>query len=218
MSERTRYEEMTDEDLMLHAQRGHLMAFEVLARRHQVKLVNFLNKYSGDMATAEDLCQQTLLKIYRVRDKFLGHGKFTSWMFTIAANLAKDHLRKVKRKPTVSLDAPVGEDATMIDFFESGEKSSSEQLEERETAKMVRMAVDSLADHHRMVIILSHYENLNYDEIARILKCSKGTVKSRVFRAKARLKELLTDYILGKETGVNNEMLKDKKDIGGLSG
>jgi len=215
---RASYEELTDEDLMLHAQRGHLKAFEVLARRHQVKLVNFLNKYVGDLATAEDLCQQALLKIYYLRNKFKGRGKFTSWMYAISANMAKDHLRRVKRRPTISLDTPIGEDSTIIDFFKSDEKTSSELLEDREMEKVVRLAVDSLPDHQRMVIILSHYENLNYDEIARILNCSKGTVKSRVFRAKARLKELLTDYFLGKETGAKNELRTDKKDADGLSG
>ena len=126
-------------------------------------------------------------------------------------------LRKVKRRPTISLETPVGENATIIDFFESDEKSSSEKLEQKEMEKVVRLAIESLPDHQRMAILLSHYEDMNYDEIARIMKCSKGTIKSRVFRAKARLKELLTDYFLAKENGGKNEMQSDKEDAGGLS-
>ncbi len=79
------------------------------------------------------------------------------------------------------------------------------------------MAVESLPEHQRMAILLSHYEHLNYDEIARILKCSKGTVKSRVFRAKAKLKVLLTDYFVGTERGEKNEVQSNKENAGGLS-
>lgn len=218
METEDKHEELTDEDLMLHLKRGHLDAFEVLAKRHQSKLVNFLNRFVGNMATAEDLCQQTLLKVYRARDKFSGKGKFSTWMFAIGANTARDYLRKVKRKPTISLDAPVGEDANLIDFFKSPEKNSGEILESAEMAQVVRMAVDSLPKHQRMAIILSHYHNMNYYEIAKVLKCSRGTVKSRVFRAKARLKELLTDYFLGKEVKKQDEMQKYNKNAGGLSG
>ncbi|MCK5548753.1 MAG: sigma-70 family RNA polymerase sigma factor, partial [Thermoplasmata archaeon] len=89
---------------------------------------------------------------------------------------------------------------------------------QQERAEIVRLAVESLPEPQKMAIILSHYQSLNYNDIARILKCSKGTVKSRVFRAKLKLKQLLTDYMMGKEKErVSDEVQKDNENTSSIS-
>jgi len=199
-------EHLSDEEAMSLVQKGNMDAFAELARRYEQKLLNFLYRFVGNAAQAEDLMQATLLKVYRSRARFKGSGKFSTWVYTIAANVARDYLRKTKKYRFVSLEAPVGQSSTVIDFFEAEGESASESVQKKEMAKLVRLAIARLPREQRLAILLSHYEDMCYDEIARILGCSKGTVKSRVFRAKMKMKEFLADYLAGKEVARSNEL------------
>jgi RNA polymerase sigma-70 factor (ECF subfamily) len=209
---------LPDEELMWLVQKDKLDAFEVLARRYEKRFVNFLYRFVNNRSVAEDICQQALLRIYRNRKKYRNRGKCSTWMYTIAANLARDWLRKNKRFTFISLDKPVSENTEILDFYESAEPTSSKRLEDKELARMVQKAIDSLPKHQRMAVLLSHYDNLNYHEIANIMGCSKGTVKSRIFRAKSRLKVLLTDYIAGKQGEIADEMLEGDQTVTGIFG
>jgi RNA polymerase sigma-70 factor, ECF subfamily len=209
---------LPDEELMRLVQQEKLDAFEVLARRYEKKFVNFLYRFVSNRSVAEDICQQALLKIYRNRKKYRNTGKCSTWMYTITANLARDWLRKNKRFTFVSLDMQVSENTEIIDFCESPEPSSSKRLEDKETASVVQRAVDNLPKHQKLAILLSHYDNLDYHDIAKVMGCSKGTVKSRIFRAKSRLKEMLTGYIAGKEGVKPNEMLESNESVTGIFG
>ena len=212
------FENLPDEELMRLVQQDKLEAFEILARRYENKFVNFLYRFVGNRTIAEDVCQQALLKIYKNRKKYRNTGKCSTWMYTVVANLARDWLRKNRRFTFVSLDMQVSENTEIIDFYESPEPSSSKKLEDKETKKVVQKAVDSLPKHQKLAVILSHYDNLNYNDIAKVMGCSKGTVKSRIFRAKSRLKEMLASYVAGKE-GVNkDEMLESDKPATGIFG
>lgn len=213
-----RLADLADEELMWLVQKEKLDAFEVLARRYEKKFVNFLFRFVHNRSSAEDICQQALLRIYRSRKKYRNTGKCSTWMYTIVANLARDWLRKNKRFTFVPLDKPVNENTDIIDFYESPEPTSRSRLEDKELAKVVQKAIESLPEHQRLVVLLSHYDNLNYHEIAKVMGCSKGTVKSRIFRAKARLKSLLTGYMAGKEGEDINEMLQSDQNITGIFG
>ncbi len=208
----------TDEELMCLVQKGNMSAFSELAGRYERKLLNFLYRYVGNTAQAEDLLQATLLRVYRARWRFKGNGKFSTWLHTIAANLAKDYLRKTKKYRFVSLEAPVGQNSNVIDFCEAKGESASDSAEKKEISRIVRLAVDKLPHPQRLAILLSHYESMDYAEIARVLRCSKGTVKSRVFRAKMKLKQFLADYLAGKEGAGNNELQKSDKTTASVSG
>lgn len=199
-------ESLSDEEVMSRVQRGDMEAFAVLAHRYEPKLVNFLYRFVGNTAQAEDLVQATLVKVYRSRGRFRGSGRFSTWLYTIAANVARDYLRKTKKYRFLSLETPVGENSNIIDFFEATGESAAQRAERKEMASIVRLAILQLPREQRLAIVLSHYENLGYDEIARILKCSKGTVKSRVFRAKMKLKEFLADYMAGKDVPKKDEV------------
>ncbi len=211
-------ESLPDEELMWLVQKDKLEAFEILARRYEKRFLNFLFRFVNNRSVAEDICQQALLRIYRNRKKYRNTGKCSTWMYTITANLARDWLRKNKRFKFISLDMPVSENTDVIDFYESPEPTSSKRLEDKELVHMVQKAIDSLPEHQQLSILLSHYDNLNYHEIAKIMGCSKGTVKSRIFRAKSRLKDLLTGYIAGKEGEKQNEVLESGQTVTGIFG
>ncbi|MBN1918037.1 MAG: sigma-70 family RNA polymerase sigma factor [Verrucomicrobia bacterium] len=202
MAEKTRGHdlgELSDEDLMWLLRKENMEAFECLARRYDKKLLNFLFRFVSSREQAEDLVQRTLLKVYHNRLKFRNRGKFSTWMYTIAANLARDHLRRFKKYQFVSLDEPVGENSNIIDFYREPEENKMTSLEEKEMGEIVRIAIDHLPAAQRMAILLSYFEHMSYDDIAQVMSCPKGTVKSKIFRAKARLKELLINYVLAKE-------------------
>lgn len=210
--------ELADEDLMWLLRKSNVEAFETLARRYDKKLLNFLYRFVNSREQAEDLVQKTLLKVYRNRLKFKNRGKFSTWMYTIAANLARDYLRKYRRYQFISLDEPVGENSNIIDFYHEPDEKKMTSLEAKEMNHVVRIAIDQLPQPQRMAILLSHFEHMSYDDIARVLNCSKGTVKSRIFRAKARLKELLTNYVLAKEGDASHDVSQGSQRAAGVPG
>ncbi len=212
------FDDLSDEAAMSLVQKGDVEAFAELARRYEKRLLNFVHRFVGNIAQAEDLVQATFLKVYRSRGRFKGSGKFSTWLYTIAANLARDYLRKTRKYRFVSLEAPVGENSNVIDFFEAGGDSAADVVQKKEIARMVRLAVARLPRNQRMAVLLSHYDNMSYEEIARILRCSKGTVKSRIFRAKMRLKEFLADYLAGKEIAGKDEVQESDQTTSSLFG
>ncbi len=214
----TEFKGLTDEELMALVQKGDLNSFSELAARYEQRLLNFLHRFVGNRAQAEDLLQMTLLKVYRARFKFRGSGRYSTWLYTIAANLAKDYLRKTKKYRFVSLETPVGPSANVIDFYQAGGESASDSAEKKEIRGMVRLAVSRLPHHLRLTVLLSHYEGLSYEEVGKILGCSKGTVKSRIFRAKMKLKEFLADYMAGKEGAGSDELQEGDQTTAGISG
>jgi len=215
---KSQFENVTDEELMCLVQNGNMDAFSELARRYEGRLLSFLHRFVGNVTQAEDLLQATLLRVYRARARFKGSGKFSMWLYTIAANLAKDYLRKTRKYRFIALDAPVGQSSNVIDFYEAKGESASESAQKKEISRLVRLAVERLPHDQKLTILLSHYEGMRYGEIAKVLGCSKGTVKSRVFRAKMKLKEFLADYLAGKEVAPSNELQQDDKTIAGISG
>ena len=210
--------DLSDQELMWLLRKDNMEAFQALARRYEKKLLNFLFRFVNNREQAEDLAQQTLLKVFRNRLTFKNTGKFSTWMYTIAANLARDYLRKYRNYRFISLDEPVGENSNIIDFYREPDEKTLSSLEAKEMSEVVRMAIDHLPQPQRMAILLSHFERMNYEDIAQVLNCSRGTVKSRIFRAKARLKELLTNYVLAKEGEAVDEVSQGSTRAAGLPG
>jgi RNA polymerase sigma-70 factor (ECF subfamily) len=210
--------DLSDEDLMWLLRKGNMEAFEALARRYERKLLNFLFRFVNSREQAEDLVQQTLLKVYHNRLRFRNRGKFSTWMYTIGANLARDYLRKTKHYQFVSLDEPVGDNSNIIDFYRPPDEQKMTSLEAKEMSEVVRMAIDRLPQDQRMAILLSHFERMSYEDIARVLNIRKGTVKSRIFRARARLKGLLTNYVLAKEGDVTDDLSQGSTKAAGVLG
>jgi RNA polymerase sigma-70 factor (ECF subfamily) len=185
----------TDQEVVERARDGAEAAYRELIRRYQRPVFSLIYRMVRDRELAEDLAQETFVKVLNAIDRYRPEFKFSSWVFKIANNSAIDHLRK-KDLDTLSLEG--GPDATTADRLEatalqigdSGE-SPLEELEARELGSAIEAAIGKLRPEYRTCIILRHVEGRPYDEIAEILDLPLGTVKTYIHRARAELRELL---------------------------
>lgn len=183
--------ERTDEQLLLAYREGESGAFRALIERHQDALLRFLIRFMGDAAAADDVFQEAFLQVHLSADTFDVDRRFKPWLFTIAANKGRDHLRKHNRRPVVDLSAPVdssGEDdggRTFLDLMEVDVEAPGARLEDRERDRLVQRAVDAMPDHLREVLLLAYFQRLSYQAIADNLEIPLGTVKSRLHAAVA---------------------------------
>jgi len=141
---------------------------------------------------AAEIAQEAFVRVYQHRAKFDPRSKFTTWLYTIATNLARDRLKWRSRHPQVSLDRTIGEtDNAMLDVLPDAKPSPAEILSSNERAEAVRAAIGALPEDLRTALVLSEYELLPNAEIANVLHCSVKAVESRIYRAKQRLRETL---------------------------
>jgi RNA polymerase sigma-70 factor (ECF subfamily) len=177
--------------------RGDPQAFGLIVARYQVRLLNFVYRMIGDRERAEDLVQETFLRVYRHLDRFDRGRKFSTWIYTIASNLAKNELRNRSRSPLVTLEQARPrdeEDLRPVDFEDPG--SRPDDLYERRNLKtLVDQTVARLSSHHREVFVLRELEGKSYEEIAEIMHCNLGTVKSRLNRARQSFAELIGPHL-----------------------
>jgi len=180
----------TDEQLLAEYLDGQADRFETLVRRHGPELFRFLARFTGSAATAEDLVQDAFLQVHLSAESFDRSRRFKPWLFTIAANKARDHLRSRGRRPEVPLDAHVGssdeEGQRFLDFLADATAAPSGALEREEERVLVRQLLAELPDHLREVLVLSYYHRFAYKEIAAMLDVPLGTVKSRLHAAVGR--------------------------------
>lgn len=179
---------LSDEDLLDRYRQGQSEAFERLIRRYRRELFNFLNRFLGDRAAAEDVFQDTFFQVHLSADKFDTGKRFKPWLFTIAANKGRDYMRKRGRRPAVRLDAPVGGDEdqegqTFVDLMEAGLPLPEENVERAELEQRVRRTVQEMPEHLREILLLAYFQQFSYNEIAEILQIPLGTVKSRLHTA-----------------------------------
>lgn len=181
---------MADDDgdvsCMLRLQGGDDGALNELMSRWSQPLANFLFRYTSHEATAIDLAQETFVRVYENRLRFRG-GRFSSWLFSIAVNLARNNARWRKRHPAVSLDAGAESGHEIPDT--AADPSSG--MERSEDAAAVRDAIRSLPEDLRMVVLLFEYEEQSYAEIAAALGCTPKAVETRLYRARQLLRDKL---------------------------
>jgi RNA polymerase sigma-70 factor, ECF subfamily len=189
----------TDEELLADYLAGMTDRFELLVRRHSQGLFNFLVRFTGNGALAEDIVQETFLQVHLSADGFDTTRRFKPWLFTIAANKARDLMRSKARRPEIPLDVRVDvgqEDGQrFLDFLADESAAPSEPMEQREEGELVRRVVESLPDHLREVLILGYYQKFPYKEIADILDVPLGTVKSRLHAAVVRFGQGYRDAV-----------------------
>lgn len=177
----------TDEELLADFLDGRRDAFDTLVRRYSDEMFRFLARFTNSGTTAEDLVQEVFLQLYQAADRFDPTRRFKPWLFTIAANKARDLLRSRKRRPEVPLDArlPVegAEGQTFADLLEGATESPTSGLERDEQEAIVRGVLDQMPEHLKEVLILSYYHQFPYKEIAQVLDIPLGTVKSRLHAA-----------------------------------
>ncbi len=183
----------SDGELMVAFQEGDQEAFALLYDRHTRALINFFYKMCYDRALAEDLTQDTFLKLLRYRGKYRPEASFKTFLYTVAKNLWIDRHRSQKAAPkTVSADVRVQEDgATLGELVEAVTDSPVQRLRDREAAELVRRALLDLPEAQRLVFVMAEAQGLRYREISEILEIPIGTVKSRMNAAVTTLRGLL---------------------------
>ena len=196
----------SDEDLMMECRRGDMGAFELLVRRYQDALVNYIHHIINDYHLAEDLAQETFLRVFKSASRYEPKASFKSWLYTIATNLSRNELRNRKRRNTYFLEDLVEEGGTVHDseFMADTRYQPDILYEKKERQQLIRKALSQLPENQRLALTLVTYQELSYEEIAEILKCSIGAVKSLIHRARQNLKKLLIKAGIGE--GVNAEI------------
>ena len=186
-----------DVRLMLQVRDDVAGSFEVLVRRYQDRLNGVLAHLVGDDDAAEDLSQEVFLRVYRARKGYRPKAKFSTWLFTIANNLALNHFRSIRRHPSTPNDPgtesrPV---RSAVERIAAPGAGASTQLRQAELGAVVREAVAMLDDDQRIAVLLNKFEGMSYAEIAEVLNRSESSVKSLLARARMRLREQLEPYL-----------------------
>jgi len=165
---------------------GEERAFQELVDRYQTRLLNFIYRTIGDRERSEDLVQEVFIRVYRHLHRFDRSKKFSTWIYTIASNLAKNELRNRSRNPLVLFQAirKNWQDDDRPLQFEDHTTRPDDMYRKRHLRDLVEQSVERLPEHHRQVFVLRELEGKSYEEIAEITSCNLGTVKSRLNRAR----------------------------------
>jgi RNA polymerase sigma-70 factor (ECF subfamily) len=189
---RARLEELADEELMLRAGRGERDAFEALLRRHESGVVNYLFRLHWDRHRAEDQAQEVFIRLYTHLREYEPTARFTTYLYRIAHNCWVDDLRRRKReRGQLSLDARDEEGTALREILLADSEDPRDGVRKEEVVEAVIRAVDSLADEHKAVFVLSEVQGMRYSDIAEVLGIPEGTVKSRMHAAVAKLRRRL---------------------------
>ena len=181
----------TDSDLMARLAAGDDLALNTLMTRWSDRVTAFLLRMTGRRETAADLAEETFVKLYQARARYRPEGKFSTWLFAIAANLARNHARWLARHPTVPFDR--GEPDRPDTDPAAPDRAPGDSVIAREKVDAVNAAVLALPADLREAITLFIHEGLGYAEIARLARCSPKAVETRIYRARQILKEKLKD-------------------------
>jgi RNA polymerase sigma-70 factor (ECF subfamily) len=190
----------SDVQLMLDVKAGDEQSFSLLLHRYRTPLVNFLYRMVRNREQAEDLAQEVFLRVYRARADYVPSAKFTTWLFRIATNLALNSVRDHRyQRMEISIDAPVTVDAEdgderQLDVADN-RPDIEQHLVEETRRKMIRHAIDKLPEKQRAAVLLHKYQELDYNEIAKILSCSESALKSLLFRAYETLRVELAPLV-----------------------
>ena len=200
---------------MLDVKAGDEQSFALLLQRYRTPLINFLYRMIREREEAEDLAQEVFFRVYRARKEYVPSAKFTTWLFRIATNLALNSVRDNKhRRLEDSVDAPVSADAEdgderKLDVAEKRPNIEQRLLEEARS-KMIRHAIEKLPEKQRAAVLLHKYQELDYNEIAKILECSESALKSLLFRAYETLRVELAPLV-AQQPKFSGEMEKGRQ-------
>jgi len=186
---------LSDEDLMELFQNDNELAFKELVQRYKNRLHNFLFRYTRNQEDCEDLVQETFLRVYKSRDSYKRIARFSTWMYTIAINLAKSLYKKKKRMPKVSIHEDPSDPDSFEMKLEDPDLLQDDKLHQNLCMKQLEQALLQVSDDFREVVILRDLQQLSYEEVCEITGLPMGTVKSRINRGRAQLQKLLKSYI-----------------------
>jgi RNA polymerase sigma-70 factor, ECF subfamily len=187
----------TDADVMLRVKAGDDSAFDYLVQKYRRPMVNFMYRMAHNAAGAEDLAQEVFLRVYRSRESYEASAKFTTWLYRIATNLAVNHARDTRHERPenqVSLDEPDEESGRTLDVPDAT-PSVEENLVRRERVMAIRQRVEALPERQRIAVVMHKYQQMDYRQIADVLKLSESATKSLLFRAYETLREQLREFV-----------------------
>jgi RNA polymerase sigma-70 factor, ECF subfamily len=188
---------LTDAEMMLRVKAGDDSAFDYLVQKYRRAMINFMYRMAHNSAAAEDLAQEVFLRVYRSRGSYEPSAKFTTWLYRIATNLAVNHARDTRHErpeTMVSLDEPDEETGTSMDVADSS-LTVEEKLVRRERLMAIRKTVQKLPERQRIAVLMHKYQQMDYKQIAEVLKLSESATKSLLFRAYETLREQLKSFI-----------------------
>ena len=180
----------SDEKLILRFQEGDINAYNALVKRYKDRLLNFVLRYFNNVEQAEDVVQDTLIKLYTHASYYKNVAKFSTWIFTVAKNNALTELRKNKRKKTDSLWT---DDGQVIDI-NSKEESLDSKVQNEIAIDQLNKFLDEIPENFRMAVVLRDFQELSYEEISKILEIPIGTIKSRINRGRIQLAEKMKHF------------------------
>ena len=187
--------EIPSEDLMARITEGDEYAFELLVGRHQSSILNLIYRFIGDRTKSQDLAQEVFIRVWQAAGSYQPKAKFTTWIYRITANLCINELKSSRRRKLFQF-LRFGEDQenTIEEVLVDGSPSPEDLLLSREQSRRISDALQSLPANQRMALVLRRYDNLSYQEIAKILNCSVSAVESLLIRAKRDLQKKLAPY------------------------
>lgn len=189
-----------DVRLMLRIQQDDAVAFEELMLRYQNRVVSLMTHLVGDRDLAEDLTQDIFLRVYRSRKRYRPGAKFSTWLYTIAQNVASNSRRSLARRKEVNLVGQESGDFGGNPLDQAALAASglmpTRQLDKAELSAIVQLAIASLNERQRMAVLLNKFEHLSYEEIAEVMELTPSAVKSLLSRARASLRDVLEPYLV----------------------
>jgi len=190
-------EMLSDAEVMLRVATGDDVAFDYLVEKFRRPMISFMYRMTRSQAVAEELAQEVFLRVYRSRKSYAASAKFTTWLYRIATNLAVNHARDTKyERPenTVSIDEPDTETGLTVDVADRG-LNAEQVILRRERLTAIRRQVEALPERQRAAVLMHKYQNMDYRQIAAVLKLSESATKSLLFRAYETLRETLKGFI-----------------------
>jgi RNA polymerase sigma-70 factor (ECF subfamily) len=191
---------VSDADVMLRVKAGDEAAFTSLVHKYQRQMVSFMYRMCQNSAAAEELAQEVFLRVYRSRAGYEPSAKFSTWLYRIATNLAVNHARDTRHERpenTVRLDEPDLETGTTPDLADDS-TTAEEQMLRAERVAAIRQKVHALPERQRMAVVMHKYQQMDYRQIAEVLKLSESATKSLLFRAYETLREQLKEFVSAK--------------------
>jgi len=190
-------ESESDADIMLRVKAGDQSAFEYLVLKYRRPMLSFMYRMARNSAVAEDLAQEVFLRVYRSRETYEPSAKFSTWLYRIATNLAVNHARDTRHERPevqVSLDEPDEESGSTLELPDAG-LNAEQQIVRRERLLAIRKRIEALPEQQRLAVIMHKYQQMDYKQIADVLKKSESATKSLLFRAYETLREQLKEFI-----------------------
>ena len=186
-----------DSELVRRVQRGDKGAFDLLVRKYQQRVAKLVSRFISDASEVEDVTQEAFIKAYRALPNFRGDSAFYTWLYRIATNAAKNHLVTARRRPPRS-DVDITSGATEQGYELEGDESPEGEMISEEIRRTIQKTLESMPEELRLALTMCEFDGLTYEEIAEVMECPIGTVRSRIFRARhlldSKLRPLISNH------------------------